>query len=303
MLGPVWQLVHTELDRRAAAAHRDRKVLDDLLSTARAGDRALTERFSTDPRAPLAPPDVGWKVRWSDDPGAWLDADDLTGSGPVIAVRVAADHEGRAAALTGAVASAWAALDEATEQLDSPQVADVLGQIETLVEHEALDGSRCPVCGSTTDWRGAARLILGRVQDRRARVDAVRTASAAVADWVDGELLPLVTALDGGPLAEVEAFRTQVRHGGHALRPALRRVTDHLAAALAGSAHAAWLGRVRAASDAAAEWAAARRALVADLVAAWRDRGRSAADADGWRSRRERSRSCRSRTDSAARTS
>jgi ABC-type transport system involved in cytochrome c biogenesis ATPase subunit len=283
VLGPVWQLVHSELDKRAASATADRKALDKLRAAGRADERKLAERFGADPRQPAPPRQIQWPSRWSDDVDEWLDANGLTGTGPAITVKVAAHHEQRAEEITTEVTRAWRALDAAQGELDSPEIAPVLHHLERLVEHAELNDSQCPVCGQAADWREAARLVLGRVKDRAKRVSEVREAVATLSSWVDEELAPLLEAgIAGGPHGAVEAFRREARHDGLRPRPALRQVAEQLGSALADPVYADWLSRLRDASDATAEWADARRRLVTQVVPAWRDRGSGAADADSW---------------------
>ena len=288
VLGPAWEQVRVEITARGDRATRARKAVDAARQAAVRDEQALAAQFGTDDRAPARLASIAWpRANDTVDIDMWLRD---TGLGTVTRtepIRVDADHEDRIVRLDRMLRDADMSLVPAEEALDAPGTVAALHHIEQIVAVDDLDGGMCPVCGTATDWRIHARQIIGSLQSRRAAADEVRRAVSALASWVESALVPLLAAgLTGGPDVEVTAFRNAAADGHHAHSRAHERARL-LLDTLASDEYRAWLGRLRATSDATEEWRAALAAVVHRFVGVLREDGPAAAEAGVWKKAQE----------------
>ncbi|MGF1646106.1 MAG: AAA family ATPase [Kineosporiaceae bacterium] len=283
VLGPVWTQVREAVTAHSGDAAAAKRRVEESRRAAVKGEKDLVVRFEADDPTLLRPAPVSWP-RASDhvEIDTWLRD---TGVDVVEAprpIRVTDDHENHIRALDTAMRTASASLSDADKALDTPGMAKVLHHVEQLVSNDDLGVNACPVCGTQTDWRTHARDLVEGLQGRRTAVQGVRTAISDLATWVESTLQPLLaTDVPGGPEAEVAAFRSTAADGHHANSPA-HREAQVLLASLTNDAYRQWLLRLRAASDATAEWRAALSIIVNKHAAVLREHGAAAAEADSW---------------------
>lgn len=288
LLGPQWERVRTEVDRRAAETAAASKAFETARKNARDREAALTARFADDPREPRRPDPVTWPgAKDGIEVDAWLAGTGLSDGTRRNPIEVAADHEDRIARLRTDLSTADEELRTAEHGLDTPGMAAALHHVEQIVAVDELDGSRCPLCGSETDWRGQAAAITRSLRDRRDAADRVRRAVEAVRDWTGTELVPLLdVGIPGAPESELAAFRSVTGLGCHAHSAAHGRAVT-LLHRLADDQHSAWLSAIRATTSATAEWRAELATVVHEFAAAIRDVTMSAADAGPWKKAQE----------------
>jgi predicted ATPase len=284
LLGTEWQAIRTAVELRATGSAAAAKAVTSALKAARDQETALASRFADDPRAPEPPEHVSWPtLKDGVDVDAWLAGTGQAGAAQHEPVHVAADHEARVQDLRDALTVADDLLRTAEQEHDTPGMANALGHIEHLTAIQELDGSRCPVCGSDTDWRSHVAALTGPLRQRKDAAHAVHGAVTAIRDWTETDLAPLLTVdVPGAPQPEVSAFRAVTSRGCHAHSEA-HRLASALLDRLADDSHAAWLSGLRDTASATAEWRSELVTVVHRFADAVRESTAAAADAEPWK--------------------
>lgn len=284
LLGPKWDRMRQTVDAHAAQATAALKSVESAGRRARQRADDLAGRFRDDERGPTPPPLVQWpQPKGGIDVDVWLAATGLSMATPTDPIRVSADHEDRIIELDRALRQADADLAAVESSLDTPSMAHALHHIEQIVAVNDLDSSECPLCGSTTDWRTHARQVTMGLRERTEKAEQGKLALTKLSDWSGEELCPLLDAgLDGGPDAEVAAFRTATSAGCHA-HSAAHAQSRVLLDRLVGEEYRAWLARLRATSDATAEWRNELAVIAHEFAADVRSKTIDAADAGIWK--------------------
>lgn len=288
VLGPAWQEVRAEVQARAQRAMQSQKAVDAAARTAAQREKELKARYAADERAPAPPPSITWPRSKDDvDPDRWLRETGLGGDVLPVSIRVAADHETRVEQLDAQLSAADDALAAAERTLDSEGVRAALHHLEQIVAIADLDDGTCPLCGAVTNWRAHARELTASLQDRARAAAGVQRAISAVVAWVESELAPLLAAgVPGGPQTEVAALRKAAVVGHHPHSPAHLAVRS-LLDVLRSEGHEHWVGRLRASSDATAEWRGELGVVVNEFASVLRDHGAEASRAGMWRKAEE----------------
>jgi len=283
VLGPVWQEVRDELERRSERAADAARQLTKAKGQASAAERSMNERFRADPRRPRPLPDIEWPTSWDVDIDAWMDGNGLVDHAEISSVAVADDLEERAEQLRARLAQAERELSAAETHLDSPHLARTAHHLDALAGDDAIPDGECPLCGSHVDWRTHARDVVRGVDAWRTNARAVEEAVGAADSWNDQVLRPLFGSdVPGGPESAARELAAAVRADGTRAHSRAHQAARALLAAMSGGAHREWLATLRASSDAAAEWRRARVEVATAFVVSWREHQKAARDADSW---------------------
>lgn len=282
VLGPAWQDVRDELDRRSRQGNDAAKEFKKALGQAKRKDQEVGVRFRADPRRPSPLPDIEWP-RVDENIEAWIDRTGLGGAEQASTITAGDEIEDTVTAVAAHLDEAEQGLSAAEDHLRSPELTRVTHHVGSLLENSRLADEQCPLCGTPTDWRAhAQRLISGhREWDRHAA--RVQEAIGDIVDWAERALRPSLGAcVPGGPDDLVSALGEAVRSDGCRAHSATHRVAQDLLGWLASEEASGWLAAVRRGSDASAQWRRERAELVAVFLDVWRRNQGAACDADAW---------------------
>ncbi|MFP5021911.1 hypothetical protein [Pseudonocardia phyllosphaerae] len=285
LLGPCWQMVRAEIERRAAEAAAASKTFEGARKKATEQEQRLSDRFSDELPESQWPNRISWpQVKDRVDTNTWLAATGMPDSpGYGGSLHVATNHEDRIAQLDGELRAAEKELTLAEAGLDAPGMAQALDHLENVVTVGDLDGSRCPLCGSTADWRGHVESLTRALHGRSTAAGRVQRALEGLRDWVGSDLDPLLNVgVPGGPVHEVRQFQKATDLGcrGHSAAHIQAKI---LLKHLLEPQYSEWLVDARAATGTIAEWRSALAAIVHEFAATVGELATTAADAGIWK--------------------
>ncbi|MCM3849993.1 MULTISPECIES: hypothetical protein [unclassified Pseudonocardia] len=288
VLGPEWQRVRDVVDSRAERATAAQKVFEKAVKDARAAEARLAAKYETPGEGAARPAAVSWpRAQDAADIDSWLQATGLSVTEPQPVITVGVDHEDRLASIRGRLYAADERLASAEYTIESPGMAAALHHLDQLLDIGELDSTVCPLCGSSTDWRGHLRRFTSGLLERAAAAQEVLDSVTELRDWAESELTPLLDAgVHGGPDEETAALRAAVARGCHAHSDA-HVAGRALLQRLSSDDYRQWLDSLRAATNTAARWRSDLAAVVHGFAAAVRGTTADAADAVIWKKAQE----------------
>jgi len=288
VLGPVWQRVRDAVDSRAERATAAQKAFAKAVKDARASEAQIAARHNAPDSSVARPATVNWpRLQDAADIDSWLLATGLSVTDPQPVTTVGADHERRLASIQDRFHAADERLESAESTIEGPGMAAALHHLNQLLNVEELDSTVCPLCGSSTDWRGHLQRFMSDLLERAEAAQEVLDSVTELRDWTEAELAPLLDAgTRDGPDHETAAFRAATARGCQAHSDA-HVAGRALLQRLSSDDYRQWLDRLREATNTASRWRSDLTEVVHGFAATVRGTTEDAADSVIWKKAQE----------------